>query len=180
MEKLSAFVDGEVQDGDVQSQLARIESDAGLRNAWNTYHLIGDALRGNVSPDLTSRVVARLEDEPAMPAPRRKPAGLGRWAWLAMPAAAGIAAVTLVVWTAAPIWQTEPQIASSPIAAGGAASPGPVTAVSLSTPELRTLASGIEVENYLFAHQGYARTSAMQGVVPYARTIADERRGASK
>lgn len=180
MEKLSALVDGDVQDDDVQSQLARIESDAGLRSAWNTYHLIGDALRGNVSPDLTSRVAARLQNEPATLAPRRKPAGLGRWAWLAMPAAAGVAAVTLVVWTAVPIWQAEPQIASGRIAAGGMAVPGPVTAVSLSASEPRTLASEIEVDNYLFAHQRYAHASVMQGVVPYARTIADERRGASK
>jgi sigma-E factor negative regulatory protein RseA len=180
MEKLSEFVDGEVEHGDFHSQLARIESDAGLRSAWNTYHLIGDALRGNVSPDFTSRVVARLQDEPAMLAPRRKPVDLSRWAWLAMPAAAGVAAVTLVLWTAVPIWQGEPRTPSGPIAAGGTAVPGPVTPVLLPAPEPGTLASGVEVENYLFAHQRYAHTSVMQGVAPYARTIADERRGASK
>ena len=32
-----------------------------------------------------------------------------------------------------------------------------------------------EVENYLLAHQPYSHTSAMQGIVPYARTVAYER-----
>jgi hypothetical protein len=34
---------------------------------------------------------------------------------------------------------------------------------------------GVEVENYLLAHQPYSHTSAMQGIAPYARTVADER-----
>jgi len=36
------------------------------------------------------------------------------------------------------------------------------------------------VENYLYAHQTYSHASAMQGVAPYARTIAEERGVESK
>jgi len=37
-----------------------------------------------------------------------------------------------------------------------------------------------EVENYLLAHQPFSHASAMQGIAPYARTVADERGIAGK
>ena len=35
-----------------------------------------------------------------------------------------------------------------------------------------------EIENYLLAHRPYSHTSAMQGIAPYGRSVADERRAA--
>jgi len=76
----------------------------------------------------------------------------------------------LVVWTAAPLWRNEPQLAATPAAvASEGASFAPPTAASG-----RQAASLGEVENYLLAHQPYSHTSAMQGIAPYVRTIADE------
>jgi len=173
-ERLSAFVDGEFQAGEMQAYLARIKSDAELRGAWNTYHLIGDALRGNVSPDLTFQIVARLRKEPTLLAPGRMRPAFRRIGWHALSAAAGLAAVTLVVWTALPMWQTETQV--------NARSGNTELARSTAAPVASAPAAGVQasvseaaVENYLYAHQPYSRTSAIQGVVPYARTITDER-----
>ena len=45
-EKLSALIDDELHEEEVASQLGRLKSDAQLRQAWDTYHLIGDTLRG--------------------------------------------------------------------------------------------------------------------------------------
>jgi len=81
-------------------------------------------------------------------------------------AAASVAAVGFVVWTAFPGWRVEAQLAGGP-AATTAATSAPVTLVS-SVP----LA---EVENYLLAHQPYSHASAMQGIAPYGRSVADER-----
>lgn len=180
-ETLSGFIDGEFQRGELQMHLARIKSDAELRNAWNTYHLIGDALRGPVCPDFTSRVVTRLRDEPALLAPKRGTVPSRRLGWYVVSAAAGAAAVALVVWTAAPIWQAEPKVAANPTGVDLASSGrGPVTAVSLPMAEVKPPVSAAAVENYLYAHQPYSHTSAVQGIALYARSIADEPGGDGK
>jgi hypothetical protein len=86
-----------------------------------------------------------------------------------MAAAASVAAVGIVVWTASPGWRVESQLAGGPAAAPVATSAqAPATLVSSVPPA--------EVENYLLAHQPYSHTSAMQGIAPYARRVADERR----
>ena len=171
-ERLSALVDGELGSGDLRAQLARLKSDRELRAAWSTYHLIGDTLRGHLGPEINERVATRLRDEPTVLAPRAVP--VTRHAWYAMSAAAGVAAVALVVWTASPMWNSGPEIAKGP---GASAS-----TVASAAPQARTqpVAAHAEVENYLFAHQPFSHTSAMQGIAPYARTVADERGTAGK
>jgi sigma-E factor negative regulatory protein RseA len=86
-----------------------------------------------------------------------------------MSAAAGIAAVAFVAWTASPGWRAESQLAGGPEAAAVAA---PVALVSSAAPA--------EIENYLLAHRPYSHTSAMQGIAPYGRSVADERGAARK
>jgi len=175
-ERVSALVDGELSGEEFGRHLGRLRSDAGLRSAWDIYHLIGDALRGDVSADVTARVVARLRDEPTVLAPRRAAVSFRHLGWYAMSAAASVAAVTLVFWTAAPLWRSEPQLAVSPApveaeVASFAASPEANKGQTVLT---------VEVENYLLAHQPYSHTSAMQGIAPYVRTIADESRTVEK
>jgi sigma-E factor negative regulatory protein RseA len=169
-EKLSALIDGELQGDGLHAHLGRLRTDPELQRAWDTYHLIGDALRGQISPAIADRVVARLREEPTVLATRpQRPSG--RLGWYAMSAAASVAAVAFVVWTASPGWRAEPQLAGGP-AAATVATPAPVTLVSSVPPA--------EVENYLFAHQPYSHASAMQGIAPYGRSVADERGAARK
>lgn len=192
-EKLSALVDGELGSADLRAQLARLKTDRESRADWSTYHLIGDALRGHLGPEIIERVAARLRDEPTVLAPRAVP--VTRVAWYAMSAAAGVAAVALVVWTASPMWSPGPEIAKEPGASGSAvasaARPRPeiakgpgaaASAVASAAPQAQAkpLAAAAEVENYLLAHQPFSHTSAMQGIAPYARTVADERGIAGK
>jgi sigma-E factor negative regulatory protein RseA len=164
-EKLSAIIDGELED-DVHGHLGRLRTDPELRTAWDTYHLIGDALRGHTGPEIASRVASRLRDEPTVLAPRRTRSTAGRIGWYGMYAAASCAAVAVVAWTAFPEWHSDPAstIASTQEAPGG-------SLVSL---------PASEVENYLLAHQPYSHVSAMQGVAPYVRSVAVERRAATK
>ncbi len=172
-EKLSALIDGELQSSDCQAHLGRLRTDTELRRAWDAYHLIGDALRGHIGADLTGRVVARLQEEPTVLAPQRKMTAAGRLAWYATSAAASVAAVILVALTASSGWRAEPQFA----AGTGTGVSGPVIPVAADQPEIdaKPRLIGAEVENYLLAHQPYSHTSAMQGIVPYARTVAYER-----
>ena len=168
-EKLSALIDGELQGDSLQAHLGRLRADPELRGAWDTYHLIGDALRGQISPEIAARVIARLREEPTVLAPRpEKRNPIGRVGWYAMSAAASVAAVAFVVWTASPGWRAEPQLAGGPEAPATGA---PVTLVASSV-------APAEIENYLLAHRPYSHTSAMQGIAPYGRSVAHERRAA--
>lgn len=102
-EKLSALLDGELDDAEGIEVLERLCQDQTLRRRWAEYCLIGDALRGEAlaQPGFTQRVHKALAVEPTLLAPaRRKPRSwqdARRLAWVA--AAAAVAAVTWMVWT---------------------------------------------------------------------------------
>lgn len=80
-EDISAFMDGEAGSRH-DAVLTAIRSDAELRDAWRRYHLVGDAMRGQLPPrfpasDLSARISTALENEPAIVSPqRRQPRGL--------------------------------------------------------------------------------------------------------
>ncbi|AZQ09556.1 RseA family anti-sigma factor [Shewanella khirikhana] len=69
-EWVSASVDGETD----RQTLAELAADTDSRAQWQRYHLIGDAMRGDMPEslhlDLSSRIAAALEDEPTILAPQ--------------------------------------------------------------------------------------------------------------
>lgn len=72
-EKLSALMDGE-QDGQLADRTIKaITEEEELKQVWDAYHLIGDAMRDNshVSVNVRQRVATRLAAEPTVLAPRR-------------------------------------------------------------------------------------------------------------
>jgi sigma-E factor negative regulatory protein RseA len=168
-EKLSAIIDGELE-GDVHAHLKQLRSDPELRAAWDTYHLIGDALRGDGCPEIAPRVIARLREEPTVLAPSRARISARRIGWYSMSAAASLAAVAVVAWTAFPGWHAEPQLASNAV----------TTTADIPAENLVVSLPPAYVENYLLAHQPYSHVSAMQGVAPYMRSVAEERGVADK
>jgi sigma-E factor negative regulatory protein RseA len=178
-EKISALIDGELPAEEAGTQFVLLKTEVELRHAWDTYHLIGDALRGQHGSELCGRVVALLREEPTVLAPRRMPASLRRTAWYAMSAAASAAAVALVVWTALPTLRTNPSgVAMAPDAPAVAESGREVSVVPASATTAAPagpVLTAEEAENYLLAHQPYSHSSAMQGVAPYVRTVSDER-----
>ncbi|MFB2847513.1 RseA family anti-sigma factor [Aeromonas veronii] len=70
-EQISALMDGDLSDAEVLNEL-EMESD--LQDTWGRYHLIGDAMRGdlpvNLQLDLSDSIMAALEDEPTILAPK--------------------------------------------------------------------------------------------------------------
>ena len=66
-EQISALMDGDLSDAEVLNEL---EMDSGLQDTWGRYHLIGDAMRGdlpvNLQLDLSDSIMAALEDEPTI------------------------------------------------------------------------------------------------------------------
>jgi sigma-E factor negative regulatory protein RseA len=77
-EHISALGDGALPDADLELAFAALQEPAG-REAWDLYHRIGDVLRTQPVPDLSTafsaRLAARLAAEP-MPA-KRAPVGAG-------------------------------------------------------------------------------------------------------
>ncbi|MEH2922594.1 anti-sigma-E factor RseA [Samsonia erythrinae] len=74
-EKLSALMDGEAVDSELLSALSQ---DDKLQQSWQSYHLIRDALRGDVNEhimhlDIASRVADAIEKEPVCLVPQAQP-----------------------------------------------------------------------------------------------------------
>src|SRR5262245_51144522 len=103
MDKISALMDGELDARHSDQQYARLKEDAEARVCWNTYHLIGDVLRGDaiVSADFNAKLRARFAQEPTVLAPQRPQARPAkRITTYALSAAASLSAVALVGWMA--------------------------------------------------------------------------------
>ncbi|KNC10253.1 anti-RNA polymerase sigma factor SigE [Klebsiella sp. RIT-PI-d] len=73
-EKLSALMDGEILDNELLNELSRSSE---MQKTWESYHLIRDSLRGETSDvlhfDISSRVMAAIEQEPAPLIPEAQP-----------------------------------------------------------------------------------------------------------
>ena len=174
--EISALVDGELDPDATLQCLQRLHQDDELRQTWDDYHLIGDALRGEIGPAIDAAFARRLEAEPTVLAP--KPlvaAGNSRW-MPALSAAAGVAAVAFAAWIALPQLGTDAgSVARAPV------TPGPANPQIAAAPARSAAGAGVPVavgvEDYLLAHQRFSPASSIQGVAPYVRTVSAERKG---
>jgi sigma-E factor negative regulatory protein RseA len=142
--RISALMDGELEQEEAQVLLSAVKSQSDMQQDWLLYHTIGDTLRQTrpLSSDFTARLAARLENEPTILAPRRfKPA---KRPLLALSAAASLAAVSLVVWAALQLGNpSSEQMAKN----------------SLSEFNQASTDTSANVNSYLIAHQEYSRAS---------------------
>jgi sigma-E factor negative regulatory protein RseA len=165
MDKISALMDGELNHRQAHEQYARLKQDGGLANGWDTYHVIGDALRGDtaLSVEFSRRMADRLSSEPTILAPRR--GAVRQVARYALSAAASVAAVALVGWVAfvgAPL-----EVAQAPTSPAPAA-----TQVAGPGVQLASVPSDGKMNEYLIAHQEFSPSTSIQGVAPYIRTVS--------
>ncbi len=191
-DQISALADGELDEAEAGRLIARLKSDPDLRRAWDDYHRVGDALRGHLGADLSARVASRLAAEPtvlvrgAAPTPAQH---AGRWL---LSAAASLAAIAFVAWMALP-WRTPaPELAqaqpsaplvivpATPLASGPQvasvpqASPNPRARAEADARAQAEALAALGMRNYLLAHQRYSASTALQGMAPYARTVASD------
>jgi len=177
-EKLSALVDGELDETDVHLLLDRLREDPGLTERWSRYHLIHDTLRNNLSetvaPDFAERVWKGLEDEPTVVAPQRRPLRVPGF----MKQAVGLALASSV--TAVAILGVQQMEADNP---GGSSKATPQLADAPDTRAYHRVemtrprpggprAVRPELQPYLVNHNEYAVSSGMPGVLPYARVVS--------
>lgn len=179
VESVSALMDGELDSDEAAREIARFKQDTSRRETWDTYHAIGDAMRGEhsqagLSPAFAKRLSERLVLEPTVIAPRRAaPKSMQTWA---LSAAASVAAVAAVGWVA--MNGLSPEVAPGTMANAPATKP-PVVALQPAGPILRApapvvaAATAEHVHEYLLAHQGISPSTAIQGVTPYIRTVSN-------
>jgi sigma-E factor negative regulatory protein RseA len=97
-QELSTLMDGELDAHEAERAIRTVCGNEELKQKWDEYHLIGDALRGDGLRGAASRrrIMAALEQEPTVLAPRpRAGATAGR---IAFAAAASVATVAVVGW----------------------------------------------------------------------------------
>jgi sigma-E factor negative regulatory protein RseA len=164
-EKISAFMDGELEQHASRDALGALASSGEAREAWAAYHLIGDAMRGTrpLHQDFAARLSWRLAEEPTVLAPRRLPAAPRKWV-AASAIAASVAAVAFVGWVA-----VMPQPSSiQPVQVAKAPAPA---APAVAKPVIVPLPTA--TNDYLLAHQGFSPRVSLQGMAPYVRTVSD-------
>ena len=165
--KISALMDDEASQSEVGEALAGLARDPQALECWRVYHLIGDAMHGRsaLSRHFGARLSERLSVEPTVLAPRALRSRRERSRWVALSAAASVAAVTLVGWLAYGPRQT---VVAPPVATA----PGPVAEAKPRVPARVPLPSA--TNDYLLAHQIYSPRVTLQGMAPYIRTVSDE------
>ena len=167
--KISACMDSEPGELGLHGSAAQLADDHEAREAWRTYHLIGDVLRGLpvTSPEFSARVARALAAEPTVVAPKRLPATRASARWAALSVAAGLAGIAWVGWMAfAPTLTGRAQVTAKLEARQAA----PVAAARKS--ELARVPPP-RAADYLLAHQAYSPRLTLQGLAPYVRTVSD-------
>lgn len=167
MEQISAMMDSQLDETQIARQLARLRAESRLRECWDTFHVIGDVLRGErpLSDGMAQHVLEKLASEPTVLAPRRSSAK--RIRTYVLSAAASLAAIAVVGWLA--VFQNplvpQPQVAKAPpkIVPGRSAD---------SPPQIANVPSDGTMSEYLIAHQEYSPSTAIQGLAPYIRTVS--------
>lgn len=171
--EVSVLMDGETTDYQGLALSASLARDPGLRAAWERYHLIGLAMRGEPvsagARGIADAVWERTASTPARVLPARPvvPPWRAPFAGAALAAGAALIAVLAVP----PRHQPTPSARLSlPAPAGGvrAGSPAP-RRWETDRPEL----AGI-LDRYLLTHQESAPAARSLGLLPYAVLVAHE------
>lgn len=156
-QEISALMDGELFEDEIDDAVERIKRNESGHHDWATYHLIGDILRQpeHIHRDLSASIRERLHDEPTVLAPRHH-AAKQRVRTLALSAAASLVAVGVVGWMSLQIApENVPLMAMKQAAIRPAALPAePVS------------------DDYLMAHQEFSPSMDMSGGAAYIRTVA--------
>ena len=169
---VSDLMDGELEGPDAERMVSALREEGEARQAWRTYHLIGDALRDTqlLSPRFDERIATSLAQEPTIFAPAAVTAARS-WRRYLTPAATAAAAAGFVGAVAFMMPLQEPSVAPQ-LAAQTPPRPTPAAVVTEPAPAPVPLPAA--TDDYLLAHQGYSPRNRLQGVAPYVRTVSGQ------
>lgn len=177
LSEVSALLDGELEPHEQRPVLKATVRNRELRNAWQTYALIGDQLRQECpdAPDLTASVMAKIGEEPVVFAPRSLPLTRQHHPLLAL--AASVAGVAVVGWLA-----LTGNPGALPLQNGLAAvspvptfvhAPNTVGSVPVQEAPAAMIASARgDMSEYLLAHHTQASTFRLGDNTEHVRTVS--------
>lgn len=195
-EDLSAFIDGELEDGSSDRVIDRLLKEETDRDTWMRYHLIGESMRRSLPSHLDRRlsasIAARLRDEPTVLSPARKPlpAYIKPLAGLAVAASVATIAVIGVQQqrqeNAAGVQEPRVATVQPDIPAERAFHPTARPAsIETSRPAMPAVSAAAQqpvqsrmnprLNNYLINYNEYHANAGMQGMLPYVRIVAHDR-----
>lgn len=174
--KISALMDGELDQRDVSNIIEAIRKDDDLQGEWETYHLIGDTLRqsSKLSMNISSGVSQKLKAEPTVLSPNvsNLEKKLKRKVYVFSVAASVIAMVS--AWL---VMQNlhEPQqiIMAEQPNHNHNLSIAPIP-VSSSPPAIHNSSHPpIEINDYLFVHREFSPGGTMRGQVTNVNSVTE-------
>jgi sigma-E factor negative regulatory protein RseA len=175
-EQVSSLVDGAVSGSRAAELLGLLSGRPDLRRAWDRYHLIGDAMRGEASRPrargIADAVAERIRSEPTVLAPRARTAFQApRWL---RPAAGGALAASVAV---AAVLMAPGLMNNPPPQEAMAKAEAPAPAARRATQDgtrWRQVEPEVEskLNRYLVDHGEYLSPGAVPRVLPYASFVS--------
>lgn len=182
-EQLSALMDGELSDAEAQRLIKSMKNDPALHDAWDSYHLVGDALRKSpqLGLDFSAKLSQRLAQEPTILAPRRAPTPAPESRrFPALSIAASVAAVSLVGILALQIARINQAVTPAQVAAAPAVQQIAQAVPSQKAEKQPSAGTPARVEftratpnTYLLAHQEFSPSYAPV----YVRAVSEQIEG---
>ena len=185
-QKLSSLMDGEI-DNQAEHTISELITSESLRKTWRRYHLISDALNGNLPAlldwDLTGKIASEIAKEPIPIAGYRvvtrrflRPAaGLAIAASVAAIAILGIQQNSDRTQERTPIQLADTQLPQINANISSYTFPASSNAVSSQIENTGDVEPNLRLNSYL-VNYNEIRTSqtGVQGIIPYVRIIAND------
>ena len=168
-EQLSALVDGECETAELPLLLRRLTRDRDLKDCWQRYHLISDAIKNNIpeviDADFAMRVSKAVEADNSL----QTNSSHCLPSWYKPVAGFGLAAsVAVVVLIGLRLGQQSEHTNPSTLAVA--------TPSERRTTEQTVNDSGVQsrLNSYLVNHNEYASMNSVHGMLPYVRMVGYE------
>lgn len=182
-EQLSALMDSELSDAEALRLIKSMKSAPAMQEAWDAYHLVGDALRKSpqLGVDFSAKLSQRLAQEPTILAPRREVAPIQQSRrFPALSIAASVAAVSLVGILALQIARINQSVAPAQVASVPVVQQLALAAPGSKVEKRSSPATPANVEftratpnTYLLAHQEFSPSYAPA----YVRAVSEQLEG---
>jgi len=172
-EQLSALVDGEYEQAELELLYRRMSKDSGLKDRWERYHFISDTVRQHlpetVTLDFSQRVMAAIDDaDSATPQTADEVVEARGRSSLLKPLigfalAASVAMVAVMNVDLTPDIHGDSGMQTTATTAGPDNSPG--------TPRFDSPEVDQRLNTYLVNHSEYVSMNGVNGVIPYVRLV---------
>lgn len=155
-QEISALMDGEMYEDQADVFFDRLKRHPEARQDWESYHLIGDALRqpDHICKSFGKSFHEKLQAEPIVFAPHSRTSQ--RIRNFALSAVASVMALALVAWLSVQVGsEPAPQVAIVQPDNAGAIRP-----------------ASAQTDDYLMAHQEFSPSADVHGAASYIHAVA--------